>query len=67
MTITTPDSFNRNAVDDVSESDRGAGPRRKAVETPFRLDADRDFEGQREDSQYLASTSGARDDVDADW
>ena len=67
MTTTPPSS---DAADqNINEHVRGAAPRRKAVETPFRLDADRDFDGQREDSQYMASTSGAReeDDADADW
>ena len=69
MTVTTQNALDLNTIDKVNEHDRGAGPRRKAVETPFRLDADRDFDGQREDSQHLTSTSGARDDVDvdADW
>lgn len=67
MTVTPPsyDALDQN----VNKHDRGAAPRRKAVETPFRLDADHDFDGQREDSQYMASTSGASDDndADADW
>ena len=67
MAVTTrsSDASDQNLIDDVNDH-RGAGPRREAVETPFRLDADRDFDGQREDTQYLTSTSGARDDFDAD-
>lgn len=51
-----------------NEPDR-AGPRRNAVETPFKRDADREFDGQRENSQYTASTSSAReeDPHDAAW
>lgn len=69
MTVTTrsSDASDRNLIDDVNDRDTGAGPRREAVETPFRLDADRDFDGQREDTQYLTSTSSARDDAEADW
>lgn len=65
MTVTTSGSD----VPDRNVHGKGAASQRKAVETPFRHDADRDFEGAREDSHYMTSTSGARDDIEdhADW
>lgn len=62
-------SMNRGSnIVDPEERDR-AGARRNTVETPFKRDADRDFDGQRENSHHTASTSSARneDQDDTDW
>ena len=58
-----------DSLDRIVDEHERAASRRLTVETPFKRDADRDYDGQREDSHYLTSTSGARDEVpdDADW
>ena len=53
---------------DPDERDR-AGYRRNTVETPFKRNADRDFDAERQNSHYMASTTSTRneDQDDADW
>lgn len=47
------------------DENRGDVKARSTIETPFKPDADRDFDARREDSHYMTSTSGAEDQATA--
>ena len=56
---------NRRSDAAASEMDqnREIAQTRSTPETPFKPDADRDFDGRREDSHYMTSTSNAQDET----